>query len=82
MAFINEIYRYKKIFRDIEKATKKCVHLKGAIEYIYIRVMILGVYGPPYEPADAPVIELVYGPAYMLKSGPVYSPVYCAWESI
>ena len=36
MAFINEIYRYKKIFRDIEKATKKCVHLNGAIEYAYI----------------------------------------------
>ena len=36
MAFINEIYLYKKIFRDIEKATKKCVHLNlnGAIEVI------------------------------------------------
>ena len=33
MAFINEIYRYKKIFRDIEKATKKCVYLNGAIEF-------------------------------------------------
>ena len=33
MAFINEIYLYKKIFRDIEKATKKCVHLNGAIEF-------------------------------------------------
>ena len=33
MAFINEIYRYKKIFRDNEKATKKCVHLNGAIEF-------------------------------------------------
>ena len=38
MAFINEIYRYKKIFRDIETATKKFVHLKGAIEYIYIYI--------------------------------------------
>ena len=36
MAFINEIYLCKKIFRDIEKATKKCVHLNGAIEYIHI----------------------------------------------
>ena len=50
MAFINKIYRYKKIFRDIEKATKKCVHLNGAIEfnktcltngiYIYIYISI------------------------------------------
>ena len=36
MAFMNEIYHIKKIFRDIEKPTKKCVHLNGAIEYIYI----------------------------------------------
>ena len=31
MAFINEIYRNKKILR--EKATKKFVHLNGAIEF-------------------------------------------------
>ena len=36
MGFMNEIYHFNKIFRDIEKATKKCVHLNGAIEYIYI----------------------------------------------
>ena len=30
MAFINEIH---KICRDIEKATKKCVHWNGAIEF-------------------------------------------------
>ena len=40
MAFINEIYRYKKIFRDIEKATKKCIQLNGATEYIYIYIYI------------------------------------------
>ena len=39
MAFINEIYLYKKIFRDIEKATKKCVHLNRAIEYIYMYII-------------------------------------------
>ena len=33
---MNEMYHFKKIFRDIEKATKKGVHLNGAIEYIYI----------------------------------------------
>ena len=33
MAFINETYLWKKIFRDIEKATKKCFHLNGAIEF-------------------------------------------------
>ena len=38
MVFINERY-HKKIFRDIEKATKKCVHLNGAIEYVYILFM-------------------------------------------
>ena len=32
MAFMNEIYHFNKIFRDIEKGTKKCVHLNGAIE--------------------------------------------------
>ena len=36
MSFINEIHLYKKIFKDIEKANKKCVHLNGAIEYIYV----------------------------------------------
>ena len=40
MAFMNEIYHFKKIFRDIEKATKKCVHLNGTIEYIYIYTYI------------------------------------------
>ena len=33
MAFMNEIYLYKKIFRDIVKATKNWVHLNGAIEF-------------------------------------------------
>ena len=33
MAFIYEIYRYKKIFRDTEKATKKFVHLNGAMKF-------------------------------------------------
>ena len=36
MAFMNEIYHFKKIFRNIEKATKKCGHLNGAIENIFI----------------------------------------------
>ena len=31
----------KIIFRDIEKATNKCVHLNGAIEYIYIYIFRL-----------------------------------------
>ena len=39
MAFINEIYRFQKIFRDIEKAIKKCVLLNGAIEYITIHTI-------------------------------------------
>ena len=33
MAFIYDIYRYKKIFRDTEKATKKFVHLNGAMKF-------------------------------------------------
>ena len=32
MAFINEIYLYKKIFRDIENAAIKCVPLNSAIK--------------------------------------------------
>ena len=30
---MKEIYHFKKIFRDMEKATNKCVHLNGAIEF-------------------------------------------------
>ena len=33
MAIIYEIYHFNKIFRNIEKATKKFVHLNGAIEF-------------------------------------------------
>ena len=33
MAFMNEIFHFKKIFRDFEKATKKCGHLNGAVEF-------------------------------------------------
>ena len=33
MAFINEIYHFKKIFRNIEKPIKKCVHLNSATEF-------------------------------------------------
>ena len=36
MAFMNEIYHFKKIFKDIEKATKKCVHFNCAIEFNFI----------------------------------------------
>ena len=36
MSFIQNMYEYKKVFRDIEKLSKKCVHLKYDIEYIYI----------------------------------------------
>lgn len=36
MTFMEEIYQFKKIFKHIEKDTKKCVHLNGSIEYIYI----------------------------------------------
>lgn len=30
---MHEIFQFKKIFTDIEKATEKCVHLYGAIEF-------------------------------------------------
>ena len=40
MAFMNEIYKFKKIFRDIEKATKKWVHLNGANEYKQIIFLV------------------------------------------
>ena len=33
MAFMNEIYHFKNIFKDIEKYTKKGVHLNGAIDF-------------------------------------------------
>ena len=37
---MNEIYHFQKIFRDIEKATKKCVHLKGAIELLLLLLLL------------------------------------------
>ena len=40
MAFVNEIYHFKKIFRDIEKATRKYVHLNGASEQYIIYYLI------------------------------------------
>ena len=33
MTFMHEIYQSKEIFRDIEKTTKQCIHLNGAIEH-------------------------------------------------
>ena len=38
---MNEIYHFKKIFRDIEKATKMCVHLNGAIKYLLYNFVVL-----------------------------------------
>ena len=32
MAFMHEMYQFNKIVRNIDKSTKKCVHLNGAIE--------------------------------------------------
>ena len=32
MSFIQNMYEYKKGFRDIEKLSKKCVHLKCNID--------------------------------------------------
>ena len=36
MSFIHDIYEFRKSFRHIENLTLRCVHLKDAIEYIYI----------------------------------------------
>ena len=36
MSVIHDIYEFRKSFRHIEKLTLRCVHLKNAIEYIYI----------------------------------------------
>ena len=36
MSFFQQAYEFRKLFRDIEKLTMKCVHLKCGIEYIYI----------------------------------------------
>ena len=33
MSFFQQVYEFKKLFRDIEKLTIKCVHLKCGIEY-------------------------------------------------
>ena len=35
MFFIQNMYEYKKVFRDIEKLSKKHVHLKSDIDYNY-----------------------------------------------
>ena len=36
MSFIHDIYEFRKSFRHIEKFTLRCVHLKNAVEYIFI----------------------------------------------
>ena len=33
MSFFQQVYEFRKLFRDIEKITIKCVHLKCGIEY-------------------------------------------------
>ena len=33
MSFIQNMYEYKKVFRDIEKLSKKCLHLKCDIDF-------------------------------------------------
>ena len=38
MSFIHDIYEFRKSFRHIEKLTLSCVHLKNAVEYIYIYI--------------------------------------------
>ena len=35
MSFFQQAYEFIKLFRDIEKLTIKCIHLKCGIEYIY-----------------------------------------------
>ena len=43
MSFIRGIYEFKKSFRNIERLTLKCFHLKNAVafNYIYIYKIIL-----------------------------------------
>ena len=33
MSFIQNMFEYKKVFREIEKPSKKCVHLKCDIDF-------------------------------------------------
>ena len=33
MSFIKNMYEYEKVFREIEKHSKKCVHLKCDIDF-------------------------------------------------
>ena len=40
MTFMKEMYKFKKIFRDMEKATKKCVLMNGESEYIYKYILV------------------------------------------
>ena len=51
MSYINDIYEFEKSFRNIEKLTLKCVHLKNAGEYIYI-------YIPLFCPGRALMVDI------------------------
>ena len=33
MSVIHDIYEFKKLFRNIDKLTLKCVHMKNAVEF-------------------------------------------------
>ena len=49
MYFIQNMYEYKKVFREIEKLSKKCVHLKCATD-IYISPHLSGnLYSEYYD---------------------------------
>ena len=47
VSFIHDIYEFNKSFRNIEKLTLKWVHLKNAVEYIYIYIWIISTYSYP-----------------------------------
>ena len=40
MSFFQQVCEFRKLFRDIEKLTIKCVHLKCGVENIYIYIYI------------------------------------------
>ena len=56
MCFIQNMYEYKKVFRDIEKLSKKCDRLKCDINIIYpiykviYKILYIYIYCVPYPP--------------------------------
>ena len=69
MSFFQQAYEFRKLFRDIEKLTIKCVHLKCGMEYIYTSKGYIYIYIYIYN------IDIYYLPNFASVIQPLLSRV-------